>query len=67
MSQDRIVCFLCPIPIKTTLIMETKMMHYECPKVQVIQIELEGTLAQSYLDYKKIPSMPFGDDGEEWF
>ena len=47
--------------------METKMMHYECPKVQVIQIELEGTLAQSYLDYKKIPSMPFGDDGEEWF
>ena len=47
--------------------METKTLLYECPKVEVIHIESEGTLAQSYLDYKKTPSMPFGDDGEEWF
>ena len=47
--------------------MKTKEMHYECPQVMVIHIESEGTLAQSYLDYKKTPSMPFGDDGEEWF
>ena len=47
--------------------MKTKEMHYECPQVMVIHIESEGTLAQSYLDYKQTPSMPFGDDGEEWF
>lgn len=47
--------------------MKTKEMHYECPQVMVIHIEPEGTLASSYLDYKQIPSMPFGDDGEEWF
>ena len=68
MSQDRIVClFFVANTIKITYTMKTKEMHYECPQVMVIHIESEGTLAQSYLDYKQNPSMPYGDDGEEWF
>jgi hypothetical protein len=42
---------------------------YECPQLRVDRIEAEGVLTSSttYLDYKKNPSMPYGDNGEEWF
>jgi hypothetical protein len=42
---------------------------YESPQLKLIQIETEGVLASSdtFLDYKQNPSMPYGDDGEEWF
>lgn len=49
--------------------MERLQLDYESPQVRVVQIEAEGVLASSttYLDYKQNPSMPYGDDGEEWF
>lgn len=49
--------------------MEKLLVEYESPQLRLIQIETEGVLASSdtYLDYKQNPSMPYGDDGEEWF
>ena len=49
--------------------MEKLLVEYESPQLRLIQIETEGVLASSdtYLDYKKNPSMPYGDDGEECF
>ena len=45
------------------------LFDYESPQLKLIQIETEGVLASSdsYLNYKKNPSMSYGDDGEEWF
>ena len=49
--------------------MDRLQLNYESPRLWVVQIEAEGVLASSntYLDYKQNPSMPYGDDGEEWF
>lgn len=49
--------------------MKKLLVDYENPQLKLIQIETEGVLASSdtYLDYKQNPSMPYGDDGEEWF
>ncbi len=49
--------------------MEKLLFNYESPRLKLIQIETEGVLASSdtYLNYKQTPSMPYGDDGEEWF
>jgi hypothetical protein len=49
--------------------MENLQVHYQTPQLRLIQIETEGVFASSdtYLDYKTNPSMPYGDDGEEWF
>lgn len=49
--------------------MEKLLIDYESPQLRIVQIETEGVLASSdgYLDYKQNPSMPYGDDGEEWF
>lgn len=48
-----------------------KMINYESPQLVSAHIEVEGVLASSgpdtYLDYKQNPSMPYGDNGEEWF
>lgn len=53
--------------------MKTKFrfIDYESPQIEVVHIEVEGTLASSgpetYLDYKQTPSMSYGDDEEQWF
>ena len=49
--------------------MEKLVFDYESPQLKLIQIETEGVLASSdsYLNYKQNPSMPYGDDEEEWF
>jgi hypothetical protein len=49
--------------------MEKLLLDYVSPQLKLIHIETEGVLASSdtYLDYKRNPSMPYGDDGEEWF
>lgn len=48
----------------------TVISSYSSPTVVTIDIEVEHAFADSatdYLDYKQNPSMPYGDDGEEWF
>ena len=48
----------------------TSFSSYSSPAVQAIEIEVEHPFADSstdYLNYQKTPSMPYGDDGEEWF
>lgn len=49
--------------------MEKLLFDYESPQLKLIQIETEGVFASSdsYLDYRQNPSMPYGDDTEEWF
>lgn len=49
--------------------MELEKINYESPQLTVTSIETEGILASSgdYLDYQKTPSMPYGDDEEQWF
>lgn len=51
--------------------MELLHSDYESPQLKIVQIETEGLLAasseDSYLNYRQNPSMPYGDDGEEWF
>jgi hypothetical protein len=51
--------------------MEKKLINYESPLLEVAHIDVEGPLASSgpetYLDYKKNPSMSYGDEGEQWF
>lgn len=51
--------------------MEMLLFDYESPQLKIVQIGTEGVLAASteasYLKYKQNPSMPYGDDGEEWF
>lgn len=48
-----------------------KLIDYESPQMEVVHIEVEGTLASSdsdtYLDYKQNPSMSYGDEEEQWF
>ena len=46
-----------------------KFIDYESPQMEVVHIEVEGTLASSdtYLDYKQNPSMFYGDEEEQWF
>lgn len=49
--------------------MKKLKINYECPQLKIIRIEVEGVMALSggYLDYQTTPSMPYGDDGEQWF
>lgn len=39
---------------------------YQSPSVMMIEIKVEKGFASS-LDYKQNPSMPYGDENEEWF
>lgn len=39
---------------------------YESPRVEVVEVEVEKGFAMS-LGYDSNPSMPYGDEGEEWF